>query len=58
MSNKKLKSLKEIENNLSGINNDITYNSDVSSNPFPFSEEDSLSKEHYEYGDIRTNNPR
>lgn len=58
MSNKKLKSLKELENSLYGINNDVTYNTDVNSNPFPFSEEDNLSKERYEYGEIKTNNPK
>lgn len=37
---------------LNGMTNEVTYNTDVTSDPFPFTEENNKSYEHVEYGKI------
>lgn len=37
---------------LNGMTNEVTFNTDVTSNPFPFTEEDNKTYEHVEYGNL------
>jgi hypothetical protein len=48
---------KKVEDNLSGMSNNITQGSDVGSKPFPFTEEDHKSNEQYHFGYIQNNSP-
>lgn len=49
--------LKKIEDNLKSSPENITEDSDVGSNPFPFSEEDHKTKEQFHFGAIDNNTP-
>jgi hypothetical protein len=47
--------LRKVEDNLKGVENNITEGTDVSSEPFPFSKEDYKSNEQYHYGAVQDN---
>jgi hypothetical protein len=49
--------LRKVEDNLNGMTNHITEGTDVSSDPFPFTEEDYKTKEQYHFGTIQDNSP-
>ena len=38
--------------NLNGMTNEVTFDTDVTCNPFPFTEENNKSYEHTEYGEL------
>ena len=54
---KKSYSIRKVEDNLNGMANNITEESDVGSDPFPFTEEDNRTKEQLHFGGIPDNNP-
>jgi hypothetical protein len=49
--------LRKVEDNLNGMTNHFTEESDVGSEPFPFTEEDYKTKEQYHFGAIQDNSP-
>ena len=57
--NKRNKSytIRKIESRLNGMTNHITEGTDVESNPFPFTEEQSISSEQFHFGAIESNRP-
>jgi hypothetical protein len=55
--NNKNTSLERVEATLKGTNNHLTLDSDVSSEPFPFTEEDHSFKEQIEFKNTSRNNP-
>lgn len=57
--NKRNKSytIRKVEANLNGMTNHITEGSDVGSEPFPFTEEESSTKEQFHFGYVNSNRP-
>lgn len=49
--------IREVEDNLKGIENHISEESDVGSEPFPFTEEGYKTNEQYHFGTIKDNSP-
>jgi hypothetical protein len=49
--------IRKVEDNLNGMANNITEETDVGSKPFPFTEEDYKTNEQYHFGAIQDNSP-
>lgn len=49
--------IRKVEDNLNGMENNISEESDVGSDPFPFTEEEYKTKEQYHFGAIQDNSP-
>jgi len=49
--------IRKIEASLNGMTNHITEGTDVSSNPYPFTEEQTISGEQFHFGAITSNRP-
>ena len=49
--------IRKVEDNLNGMENNISEESDVGSEPFPFTEEEYKTNEQYHFGAIQDNSP-
>ena len=49
--------IRKVEDNLNGMENQITEESDVGTEPFPFAKEDYKSNEQYHFRGIQDNSP-
>ena len=49
--------IRKVEDNLNGVENNISEESDVGSEPFPFTEEEYKTNEQYHFGAIQDNSP-
>jgi hypothetical protein len=49
--------IRKVEENLNGVENQISEEVDVGSEPFPFTEEDYKTNEQYHFGAIQDNSP-
>jgi hypothetical protein len=49
--------IRKVEESLNGVENQISEEADVGSEPFPFTEEEYKSNEQYHFGVIQDNSP-